>query len=110
MYIGDAEILGLEAARSQLARLDGKHVKFVFRPISGIGRYSLPLAPQLPDSPWDDTIQACIALEDRLNQRLAAQYTELAASTLADLTPDEIELVTQRPALDENAHLIGDHT
>jgi len=64
--------------------------------------------PQLPPDPWDEKIDRFIKLEDTLNELLAARYHELAASTVADLTPEEIEAVIARPELSDDAHLIKD--
>jgi hypothetical protein len=55
---------------------------------------------------WEDKILACLALEEQLNQRLAAQYNALAASTLADLTQEEVELITSNT--DEDNFLLTD--
>ena len=108
VFIDDAVIQNREEVRRELSRLDGHTVPVTIRPVSGMGRYHLPQAPRLPDSPWDEKIGACIKLEDQLNERLADRYNELAASTLAGLTPEEIKVVTERPALGEDAHLIKD--
>jgi hypothetical protein len=68
-----------EEVRRELSKLDGHIVTVTIRPLSGMGRYHLPEAPRLPDSPWDEKIEACVMLEDRLNERLAARYNELTA-------------------------------
>ena len=94
--------------RRELAKNDGHIVPITIRPRGRQGRYVFTNAPRLPDAPWDEKIQSFINLEDKLNERLAARYHELAASTVADLTPEEIEAVTARPELDEDAHLIRD--
>lgn len=104
--VSDGVIQDLEKARRALTHLDGRMVPIRVRPLSRVGLYSLPNAPRLPESPWDEKIAACIALENQLNVRLATRYNELAASTLAGLTPAEADAVTTRPALDEDAHLI----
>jgi hypothetical protein len=106
IFISDAVFQNLEVARREIPKLDGHVVLVGVRSLSGIGKYHLPQAPRLPDSPWDKKIEACINLEDQLNKRLTDRYNELAASTLAGLTPEEIKTVTKRPTLDEDAHLI----
>jgi hypothetical protein len=108
ILIGDAVFQNLEDARRQMAQLDGQTVHVEVRSLSGIGKYHFPNAPRLPDRPWDEKIEACIKLEDRLNECLADRYNKLATSTLAGLTSQEIKAVTERAALGEDAHLIKD--
>ena len=108
VFIEDAVMQNREEVRRELSALDGHMVPIMIRPLSGMGRYHLPDAPQLPDAPWDEQIETCIRLEDELNERLAARYSELAAATLDGLTPAEIKIVTERPTLSEGAHLIKD--
>ena len=108
LFIEDAVIQNLEEVRHELSKLDGHTVPVMIRPLSGMGRYFLPEAPRLPESPWDEKVEACVRLEEQLNERLAARYNELAASTLAGLTPEETAIVSERPALGGDAHLIKD--
>jgi hypothetical protein len=108
IFIDDAVIQNREEVLRELSPGDGHIVPVKFRPLSRKGRYVLPQAPTLPDEPWDEGIVGCVELEDALNERLAGRYNELAASTLIGLPPEEIEALTVRPALDEDAHLIGD--
>jgi hypothetical protein len=108
VLIEDGVIQNREEVKRELSRLDGHIVPVKIRPLSRKGRYRLPNAPRLPSAPWDEEIEAYINLEDQLNERLTARYNELAASTLAGLSSEEIEAVTAQPVLDENAHLISD--
>jgi hypothetical protein len=108
VFFEDAVFQDFEGARQELVKLDGHIVQVSVRSISGIGRYYLPEAPKLPDAPWDDKAMACILLEDEINNRLADRFNKLAASTLEGLTPEETQVVTSRPALGEDAHLIKD--
>jgi hypothetical protein len=108
IFIGDAVFQNLDDARRQMAQLDGQVVRVAVRSLSGIGRYHFSYAPRLPDSPWDEKIEACIKLEDRLNECLADRYNKLAASTLTGLTTEEIKAITERAVLGEDAHMIKD--
>jgi hypothetical protein len=108
VFLDDAAILNREKVLRELSLNDGHIVPVTFRPLSRKGRYVLPGAPSLPDEPWDDRIVGCINLEGVLDERLAARYHELAASTLAGLSPEEIGAVTERPTLGEDAHLMDD--
>lgn len=108
IFLDDAVIQNREAVLRELSRGDGHIVPVKFRPLSRKGRYVLPNAPALPNAPWDESIVGCVELEDALNERLAGRYNELASSALIGLPPEEIEVLTVRPTLDEDAHLIGD--
>jgi hypothetical protein len=108
VFIVDGLIENRDDSRRELAKKDGQIVPITIRPRGRQGRYVFTNAPRLPDAPWDEKIENFIKLEDQLNERLAARYHELAASTVAGLTPKEIEAVTARPELDEDAHLIRD--
>jgi hypothetical protein len=108
VFIVDGLIENRAEIRRELAKNDGHIVPITFRPRGRQGRYVFTNAPRLPDNPWDEKIEGFIKLEDMLNARLAARYHQLAASTVADLTPEEIEAVTARPELDEGAYLIRD--
>jgi hypothetical protein len=108
VFIVDGLIENRDDLLRELAKNDGHIVPITIRPRSRQGRYVFTNAPRLPDNPWDEKIEDFIKLEDMLNERLAARYHQLAASTVADLTPEEIEAVTARPELDEGAYLIRD--
>jgi hypothetical protein len=108
VFIVDGLIENRDDLLRELAKNDGHIVPITIRPRGRRGRYVFTNAPRLPDASWDDKIQSFIDLEDKLNECLAARYHELAASTVANLTPQEIEALTARPELPEDAHLIRD--
>ena len=108
VFIDDAVIENREGVRRELAQEDGHIVLIRIRPRSRRGRYVFTDAPRLPEAPWDERISGFIALEEVLNTSLANRYHELAASTVSDLTPDELEVVMARPELSEDAYLIQD--
>jgi hypothetical protein len=103
IFIDDGVIENREVVRRELAKNDGQIVPIRIIPRSRKGRYVFASTPRLPEIPWDKNVENFIQLEDALNERLAARYHKLAASTLADLTPEEIELVTTPPKLDDDA-------
>lgn len=105
--VQDCIIVDRERIRHELSQKDGHIVLVKIRPFSKV-RYIFSNPPQLPKDPWDETVEEFVKLEDLLSQRLAARYHELAASTLADLTPDEIEVVTTPPKLDDDAFQLRD--
>lgn len=74
---------------------------------SGMVRSQFTEAPRLPADPWDEKVQAFIDLEAQLDDRLAEAYNALAARSLAGLSGEQARAVTERPALDEDAYLIG---
>ncbi len=106
--IEDGIIEDHESVRRELAKRDGHIVPVRIHPFNRKGLYRFTNPPRLPNNPWDEKVESFIKLEDSLNERLAARYHELAASTVADLTPEEIEAVSARPELDEDAHVIRD--
>jgi hypothetical protein len=97
-------IQNYEEAVRKLSGLDGRIVPVIIRSLDRRSFYRTPDAPRLPVMPWDEEIKKYIDLEDQLNERLAARYNELAASTLNNLSTEEIEAVTSRPAFDENGY------
>lgn len=108
LFIADGVIENRDDSRRELAQNDGHIVPITIRPRSRQGRYVFSNPPRLPQPCWDEKIQSFISLEDKLCERLAARYHELAASTLEGLRPEEIEVVTTRVELDSDAHLIRD--
>jgi len=108
LYLKDVVIDNLPSILSELSRNDGHPVAVRFRPVSRIGRYVLPHAPHLSDASWDESLLNCINLEGRLNERQTPRFHELAASTLRDLTPEQIKDVTSRRVLGEDAHRINE--
>jgi len=108
IFIDDGVIENRDTVRRELAKNDRQVVPIRIIPRSRKGQYVFANTPRLPEIPWDKNVENFVQLEDALNERLAARYHKLAASTLADLTPEEIEAVLARPELDEDAHLIRD--
>jgi len=106
IFIDDATVENHDDIRQQLSEMDGRIVPITIRSKSRQARYVFSNAPRLPESPWDEKIDSFINVEDTLNVELAARYHTLAASTVADLTPKEIETVIARPELGEDAYLI----
>lgn len=107
VFLDDAVIENHDDVLRELGLNDGHSVPVKFRPLSRKGRYLFPDAPRLPETPWDEKIVGFINLEGLLNEQLATRYHQLAALTLAGLTPEEIKAVTERPMLDEDAYLIS---
>jgi hypothetical protein len=108
VFIVDGLIENREVVRRELAKNDGHIVPIRIIPRSRKGRYVFANTPRLPEIPWDKNVENFIQLEDALNGRLAARYHELAASTVADLTPEEIQVVTTPPTLNDDAFQIRD--
>lgn len=108
VFIVDGLIEDRAFVRRELGKNDGQIVPIRIIPRSRKGRYVFTNTPRLPEIPWDKSVENFIQLEDALNERLAGRYHELAASTVAGLTPEEIEAVIARPELSEDAHLIKD--
>jgi hypothetical protein len=108
IYLTDVVIDNLPSVLSELSHNDGHPVAVRFRPLSRIGQYVVPDAPHFSDSSWDESVLNIINREDRLNGLLTARFHELAASTLKNLTPEQVREVTSRPSLGEDSHLINE--
>lgn len=108
ILLDDAVIENLEVVRSELKKNDGHIVPIRIRPRSRKGRYIFANPPQLIERPWDKALQGFIALDEALDQALAMRYHWLASSTLSNLTDVEKTMVTTRPELSEDAHLLRD--
>ena len=93
--VADPYIENLDRAQEELARRDGHQVRIVVRSRTNRAQYSLPDAPRLPPAPWEPGIQKLIDLETQLDSALVDRYNTLAAQSLAGLTEEEKELVTQ---------------
>jgi hypothetical protein len=115
--VGDEELVleqavfdNLDDIRRELAINDGHQVEVTVRSLTGIAKVILDGAPRLPETPWGPGMQALIDLEESLVGSLASRYSELAASTLADLNDQEKAELTLRPEMDETAfNNIGDN-
>lgn len=108
VFLDDAVIENRDDVLRRLAVNDGQVMPVTFRPISRKGRYVFSNAPRLPDVPWDANLLGCIDLESKLDEALTTRYTDLAGASLAGLTSEEIEALTEQPRLDQDSHLIRD--
>jgi hypothetical protein len=108
VFLDDAHIENHDQVRNRLARNDGEIVPIRIVPRSRKGKYVFTGTPSLPNQPWDDRIDALVALEQLLDERLTSRYHQLAKSTLSDLTTSEIESVLARPDLPEEFYSIRD--
>jgi hypothetical protein len=106
ILLEDAVIENAEVVRQELAKGDGQIVPIRIRPISRRGRYLFANAPRFHQDAWDETMKSFVAVDELLDKALASRYHELAFSTVAGLTHDEIRTITTRPELSEDAHLI----
>jgi hypothetical protein len=109
LVLSDAVFDDLENRRRQIGVNDGHLVEVTVRSLTGIAKVTIDGAPPCPDPSWDPDIQALIDLEEGLVGSLASRYSDLAASTLADLNDQEKVEVTLRPELNETAFNIGDN-
>ena len=100
--IEDAVISNGEELQEQLSAGDGRQVALEIRSNSGQDKYEFIETPYSSNVSWETKIQALINLEPYLDAAITERYHALAASTLADLTEDEKEEVTNFPDLDES--------
>lgn len=106
--VSNGVIQNVQEIRRELAYEDGRKIPVVVRPLDGLATFSFPQAPRLTAGPWDTIVALFIKLEDQMNRHLADRYNKLVASTLAGFTSEEAAVITARPALGEDAHLVGD--
>ena len=93
--ISDPFIEQLDRVQQEVLRLDGHVLPVVIKSLTNQAVYELPEAPRLPPDPWDGRIKRLIDLERDLDSRLFERYNALAAGSLAGLTEEEKELITQ---------------
>ncbi len=108
ILLDDAVIENLEVVREELKKNDGHIVPIRILSRRRKGRYVFANTPQLSERPWDEALEAFIAVEESLDKALANRYHNLASSTVSNLTDAEITTVTTRPELSEDAHLLRD--
>jgi hypothetical protein len=97
--ISDPFIEGLERVEQEVLRRDRRVVPVVIRSHTNQAIYELPEAPRLATDAWGNHTQHLINLELELDSHLFERYNTLAAGSLAGLTEEEKELVTQRPEI-----------
>jgi hypothetical protein len=105
--IEEAIIGNFEQALDELKLGDGHRVAIYIHSRIGLGRWTAPEAPRLPDPPWDSNMQHLVDLERPLDARLIKRYNALAAATLEGLSENEKAEITARPEIG-NAFLIED--
>lgn len=77
-------------------RPDGSRFKSVrLRSTVGTGTYTFPQAPTVSPTAFDPLVQNCILAGPKLAIMLAERYSELARSTLSELTEEERRAVTE---------------
>jgi hypothetical protein len=94
--ISDPFIEALERVQQEVMRRDHHIVPVVIRSQTNQAIYELPEAPRLATDAWGNHTQHLINLERELDSHLFERYNALAAGSLAGLTEEEKELVTQR--------------
>ncbi len=97
----DTSIENFGAVVQELGKKDGREVVVSVHSAVGYGRYSLPQAPILPITLWDETIRSLIGAEETLDTKLIERYHNLAAATLNGLEVAERVAITERPDLDD---------
>ena len=103
VIVQNAAIINSDEVNRALQQPEGHAFQAIIRSLSGRASYQFFEAPALPANDWEPRIAELIALEDKLDEQFFQAVNQLAASTLADLTDEEIDEVTARPQLDEEA-------
>jgi hypothetical protein len=92
-----------DQVRRELERLDGHDFIAVIRTLDGLMKYEFPDVPHFSMAVWDERIARLIALEDALSERHFEAVDKLAAGSLAGMTQEQIEAVTQPLTFDDEA-------
>ncbi|MBL8189700.1 MAG: hypothetical protein JNK38_16935 [Acidobacteria bacterium] len=103
VIVQNAVIVNSDEVSHALQQPEGHAFQATIRSLSGRATYQFFETPVLPANDWEPRIAELIALENKLDEQFFQAVNQLAASTLADLTDEEIDEVTAKPQLDEEA-------
>ncbi len=102
--INQAVVVNYEEARKNLIALDEKPVEVIIKSVNGKMKYTATkIIPTLPKNAFTNDIQKLIDLDEKFTLIFMDKYFDLAGATLDGLTEEQIEAITQRPTLDEEA-------
>lgn len=92
-----------DEVKKKLSKLDGNEVLVQARSKSGVMQIESITTPILPKNAFSQDIQKLIDLDEKFTSIFMDKYFDLAGATLDGLTEEQIEVITQRPTLDEEA-------
>ena len=92
--IENALLLNAAEVKQQLECPDKCEIRAFIRSLDGIAEYTFHDAPRVPEMKWDERVADFIELKTLLDDRICHVFNELAASTLAGLTEEQIAAVT----------------
>jgi len=92
-----------DAVRRELDRPDGHEFIAMIRTLDGLMKFEFPDVPHFPADKWNERIARLLDLENVLGERHFEAVDKLAAASLAGMTQEQIEAVTQRLTFDEDA-------
>jgi hypothetical protein len=89
-----ALLLNAAEVKEQLECPDECEIQAFIRSLDGRATYEFHDAPRVAGMEWDERIVEFIELEEPLGNRLCREFNNLAASSLAGLTEEQIAAVT----------------
>lgn len=101
--IDQAIVVNYEEAKQKMIALTGEPVEIIVKSANGKMRYKSINVPALPQNAFNNEIQNLIDLEEKLNSVYFETYLNSFSNAFEGLSEEEIQAVTERPSLDEEA-------
>jgi hypothetical protein len=89
--------------KKKLSKLDGNEVLVQARSKSGVMQIESITTPTLPKNAFSKDIQKLIDLEEKFDSMYFDKYLNSFSNAFENLTDDQIQAVTERPPLEDNA-------
>ncbi|CAN5656525.1 hypothetical protein BH20ACI4_BH20ACI4_03440 [soil metagenome] len=101
--IEDAVVENFEEVKKELSKLDGREVLAQISSKSGVVQIESITTPHLPEKAFSKDIQKLIDLEEKLDTFFFDKYLNSFSDAFEDLTDEQIQAITERPDLEEEA-------
>lgn len=101
--IKQAIVINYEEAKKKLFDLSGAPVEIIVKSTNGKMRYKAMNVPILPKNAFTKDIQTLIELEEKLDSMYFGKYLNSFSDAFENLTDEQIQAITERPTLGEEA-------
>lgn len=101
--VAQAIVVNYEEARQKMLALSGESVEVIIKSVTGKMRYKTINTPTLPKNAFSREIQKLIDLEEQLDSVCFEKYLDSFSNAFEDLTDEQVQAVTERPILEEEA-------
>jgi hypothetical protein len=101
--IDQAMVVNYEEARQKLLALNGAPVEVIVKSMNGKMRYKAINVPILPKNAFSREIQQLIDLEEKFDSMFFDKYINSFSNAFEGLTDVQIQAITERPDLEEEA-------